>query len=125
DVLFQPLNALLGPAPAEPPANVALIPLGTFVTKVAPALQSISSATGASAVPGSQAGTQWQVQAQVDPAALTGSPAHALQRATQLRNRVERSLPGQIVFVDNLADNLNGAAGDALYAETLYIMLAV
>src|SRR5205085_11273289 len=25
----------------------------------------------------------------------------------------------------NLADSLNGAAGDALYAETLYIMLAV
>ena len=65
------------------------------------------------------------MQAQVDPGALTGSPAHALQRATQLRNRVERTLPGQIVFVDNLADTLNSAAGDALYAETLYIMLAV
>ena len=29
------------------------------------------------------------------------------------------------MFVDNLADTLNSAAGDALYAETLYIMLAV
>src|SRR5213076_3330963 len=29
------------------------------------------------------------------------------------------------VFVDNLADGLTAAAGDALYAETLYIMLAV
>ena len=28
-------------------------------------------------------------------------------------------------FVDNLSDQLNTAAGDALYAETLYIMLAV
>jgi putative ABC transport system permease protein len=38
---------------------------------------------------------------------------------------VERSLPGQVQFVDNLSDSLNTAAGDALYAETLYIMLAV
>ncbi len=125
DVLFQPLNPLLGPAPAQPPADIAILPSATFAAKVAPRLPSISSAAGASAVPGSQTGTQWQVQAQVDPAALTGSPAHALQQATQVRNRVERALPGQVVFVDNLSDSLNGAAGDALYAETLYIMLAV
>ena len=125
DALFQPLNPLLGPAPAQPPADIAILPFATFAAKVAPVLPSISSAAGASAVPGSQSGTQWQVQAQLDPAALTGSPAHALQQATQLRNRVERTLPGQIAFVDNLGDTLNSASGDALYAETLYIMLAV
>lgn len=125
DQLFQPLNPLLGPAPAQPPANVAIVPLSTFAAKLAPSLPSISSAVGVSAVPGSQTGTQWQVQAQLDPAALSGSPAHALQLATRLRNRVERSLPGRIVFVDNLSDTLSTAAGDALYAETLYIMLAV
>jgi putative ABC transport system permease protein len=125
DVLFQPLNPLLGPAPAQPPADIAILPIATFAAQIAPVLQSIGSALGASAVPGSQAGTQWQVQAQVDPAALAGSPAHALAQAMQIRNRVERSLPGQVVFVDNLADNLNSAAADALYAETLYIMLAV
>src|SRR5207249_10117245 len=54
-----------------------------------------------------------------------GRPAHALAQAAQIRNRVERSLPGQVVFVDNLVDSLNTSAGDALYAETLYIMLAV
>ncbi|MDP9307191.1 MAG: ABC transporter permease, partial [Actinomycetota bacterium] len=125
DQLFQPLNPLIGPAPAQPPADIAILPFDTFATRIAPSLPSISSASGTSAVPGSQTGTQWQVQTQIEQAALTGSPAHALAQATQLRNRVERSLPGQVVFVDNLADNLNGAAGDALYAETLYIMLAV
>jgi putative ABC transport system permease protein len=125
DQLFQPLNPLLGPAPAQPPANIAIVPLATFAQRIAPSLPSASAAAGASAVPGSQTGTQWQVQAQVDPAALTGSPANALKQATQIRNRVERSLPGQVVFVDNLGDSLNTAAGDALYAETLYIMLAV
>jgi putative ABC transport system permease protein len=125
DQLFQPLNPLLGPAPAQPPANIAILPLGTFATRVAPKLPTIGSALGASAVPGSQTGTQWQVQAQVDPAALTGSPAHAFALANRMRNRVERSLPGKVIFVDNLSDTLNTAAGDALYAETLYIMLAV
>jgi putative ABC transport system permease protein len=125
DVLFQPLNPFLGPAPAQPPADIAILPYSTFATKVAPALPAIGTAVGASAVPGAQTGTQWQVQAQVDRTALAGSPTRALQQATQLRNRVERTLPGQIVFVDNLADTLNTAAGDALYAETLYIMLAV
>src|SRR5262249_11172682 len=100
DVLFQPLNPLLGPAPAQPPANIAVLPLPTFAKA---ALR----------------GAQWQVQAQVDPAALTGSPAKALTTATGIRNRVERSLPGRVVFVDNLSDGLSSAAGDALYAETL------
>jgi putative ABC transport system permease protein len=92
---------------------------------VAPLLPTITSPAGTSAVPGAQSGTQWQVQAQVDATALSGGPARALAQATQIRNRVERSLPGQVIFVDNLADSLNTAAGDALYAETLYIMLAV
>jgi putative ABC transport system permease protein len=125
DQLFQPLNPLLGPAPAQPPADIAILPLSTFAARVAPSLPSIASGAGASAVPGAQTGTQWQVQAQVDPAALTGGPATALKQAGQIRNRVERSLPGQVVFVDNLSDALDTAAGDALYAETLYIMLAV
>jgi len=126
DVLFQPLNPLLGPAPAQPPADIAILPLATFARALAPALRSIPSVTaGTAAVPGAQRGIQWQVQAQVDPQALSGSPAHALHRADQIRNAAERSLPGQVVFVDNLSDSLTSAAGDALYAETLYIMLAV
>ena len=34
DVLFQPLNPLLGPAPAQPPSNVAIMPLATFATTI-------------------------------------------------------------------------------------------
>jgi len=126
DLLFQPLNPLLGPAPAQPPADIAILPLATFARSLAPSLPTIASAgIGAAAVPGAGRGTQWEVQAQVDPHALGGSPAHALHRADQIRNTVERTLPGQVVFVDNLSDSLNSAAGDALYAETLYVMLAV
>jgi putative ABC transport system permease protein len=122
DVLFQPLNPLVGPAPAQPPANIAILPLDTFAAKVAPELPQVSTAN--TALPGTLTGTQWQVQAQANPAELSGGPSTALKRATQIRNRVERSLPGQVVFVDNLADGLTAASGDALYAQTLYIMLA-
>jgi putative ABC transport system permease protein len=125
DVLFQPLDPLLGPAPAQPPADIAILPLATFTRALAPALRAITPASPGTAAPGSPAGTQWQVQAQVDPAALRGSPARALKRATQIRNVVERSLPAQVQFVDNLSDNLATAAGDALYAEALFVMLAV
>ena len=126
DVLFQPLNPQLGPAPAQPPAQIAILPLATFAATLAPQLRTLTPASvGSSAVPGAQDGVQWQVQAQVASSTLGSAPGQALQRAGQLRNRIERTLPGQVQFVDNLSESLNTAAGDALYAETLYIMLAV
>ena len=97
DVLFQPLNPLLGPAPAQPPANIAILPLATFAATVAPALPSISRGrrrlrrprrADRDAVAGAGAGRPG--------GARRGSPAHALAQATQIRNRVERSLPGQV-----------------------------
>jgi putative ABC transport system permease protein len=126
DLLFQPLDPQLGPAPAQPPANVAILPLGTFARTLAPRLPALSSASiGSSAVPGAQTGVQWQVQAQVDPAALTGTPSHAFTRAGQIRNSLERTYTGRVRFVDNLSSGLETAAGDALYADALFIMLAV
>jgi putative ABC transport system permease protein len=126
DKLFQPLNPQLGPAPAQPPAQIAIMPLDTFASTLAPQLRALTPASvGTSAAPGAQDGVQWQVQAQVAPSSLGSSPGEALVKAGQIRNRVERTLPGQVQFVDNLSESLNIAAGDALYAETLYIMLAV
>jgi putative ABC transport system permease protein len=126
DPVFQPLNPQLGPAPAQPPSNAAIMPLDTFASTLAPEMRSIQPATVGSAVaPGAQTGVQWQVHAQADPAALGHTPGQAYTRSLQAVNRIERSLPGQVQFVNNLSDKLNTAAGDALYAETLYIMLAL
>lgn len=126
DTLFAPLNPQAGPMAAQPPAEIAIMPIDTFAKTIAPSLRTITPASiGTSASPGAQDGTQWQVQTSVDPAIFHGDPSAALRQAIQLRNRVERSLPGQVQFVDNLAESLTGAAGDALYAEALYIMLAV
>jgi putative ABC transport system permease protein len=127
DQLFQPLNPQLGPTPAQPPANVVIMPLDTFASTLARTIPTIGAASvAANAQPGAQTGVQWQVQTQLNPVPLSGgTPSAAFQLATQTRNRIERTLPGRVQFVDNLSDSLNTAAGDALYAETLYIMLAV
>jgi putative ABC transport system permease protein len=125
DVLFQPLNPVSGPTPAQPPAEVIVMPFDTFASSLASSYSTTAPSSTTNAVPGAQSGVQWQVQAQVDPAALSGSPSSALGQATGIRNRVERDLTGSVQFVDNLEADLTTAAGDALYAETLYIMLAV
>jgi putative ABC transport system permease protein len=126
DLLFQPLNPQVGPAPAQPPANIAILPVATFARTVGGALPSLAAANpGAAAVPGTLSGVQWQVQAQLDRASLGGTPNEAFKRAGQVRNSVERSFPGKIQFVDNLSEALESATGDALYAEALFIMLAV
>lgn len=126
DVLFQPLDPSIGPAPAQPPAQIAILPLATFARSYAPALPSQSTAAiGTAAVPGAQTGVQWQVQAQLDPTTLASSPRAALRRENRARNSIQGVLTGRVVFVDNLGDALTTAAGDALYAETLFVMLAV
>jgi putative ABC transport system permease protein len=127
DQLFQPLNPLLGPAPAQPPQNAAIMTTATFAKTLAKQLSSIATgASGASAQPGAQTGTQWQVQAQLDRGPLAaGSPSGALTLATRTVNRIQSALPGQVQFVDNLSDSLNTAAGDALYAQTLFLLLAL
>src|SRR5256885_7188855 len=52
DVLFQPLDPLAGPAAAQPPANVVVLPIATFAKRVAPHLPAIGPASLAtSAVP--------------------------------------------------------------------------
>jgi putative ABC transport system permease protein len=126
DVLFQPLNPQVGPAPAQPPANVAIVPVATFAHSVGGLLPSLGPASpSAASVPGTLSGVQWQVQVQLDRGSLGGTPNEAFKRAGQIRNSLERTFPGKVQFVDNLSEGLETASGDALYAEALFIMLAV
>jgi putative ABC transport system permease protein len=126
DVLFAVLDPQLGPMPAQPPANIAVMELGTFASEYAPAMRTIAPASvSSSAVPNGQGAVQWQVHAQLQSAVLRGSPSQALTLAERARNRVERSLPGQVRLVDNLHETLSTAAEDSLYAIALYIMLAI
>ena len=80
DVVFQPLNPLLGPAPA-PAAGERRDHAAGHVRRARSRRschRSRPAPSGASAVPGAQSGVQWQVQAQVDPAGLGHTPGQAL-----------------------------------------------
>ena len=127
DQVFQPLNPSVGPTPAQPPENAVIMQFGTFKRTLGRQLPPVTTASAlANSQPGAQKGVQWQVQAQLDRAPLeAGSPSAAFTLAGQTLLRVERSVPGRVQFVDNLSDSLNTAAQDSLYAQTLYIMLAV
>ena len=87
------------------------------------------ASVGTSAEPGAGRSRPGTLQAQLDRPGLARAPARRepMTCANQTKEiRVERSLPGQIQFVDNLSDRLNTAAVDALYAQIrFYIMLAV
>lgn len=127
DQVFQPLNPSVGPTPAQPPENAVIMQFGTFRRTLGRHLPPVTTASAlANSQPGAQKGVQWQVQAQLNRAPLeAGSPSAAFTLAGQTLLRVERSVPGRVQFVDNLSDSLNTAAQDSLYAQTLYIMLAV
>ena len=122
--IFQPLDPLTGPGPSQPPSNVVVMPFATFVERIAPQLRP-SGRPRSPRSPGLSEACRGKWTSQVDPAALTGSPRHAYDLSNRLRNREESRLPARVRFVDNLSDSLATAAGDALYAEALYMMLAV
>ena len=83
DQVFQPLNPLLGPGSRPAAAERRDHAHRNLREDAGAALPTIATgASGASAQPGSQTGTQWQVQAQLDRGPLAaGSPSTALKRA--------------------------------------------
>ena len=88
---------LVGPAPAQPPAehrDPAVRDLRAH--RRAAARLDLSGDAGGR--PGTLSGVQWQVQAQVDPRAIVGSPAHALAagRADSQSCRAPAAGPGRL-----------------------------
>jgi putative ABC transport system permease protein len=108
DLIFQPLGASAAGAPAAPPTQVVIAPIGLFQERL----------TAASTV-------QWQVHAQVDRALLTGGPAEAQQHLATFRHVVERTFPGELSVADNLDAALGVAAQQALYGQAIFIFLGL
>ena len=108
DVLFQPLNPLLGPAPAQPPANIAIMPLDTFAATLAPALPAI--AAGASGALGgarrAERRRSGRCRRRSTRQRLGGSPGQALHAAPgRSATASSARCPGRSQFVDNLSDS--------------------
>ena len=128
DTVFQPLNPQLGPAPAQPPSNAAIMPLDDVRSHARPraARDRARPASAPRRCPARRPACSGRFRPRPTRRCSATPPPRRTRRSLQIVNRVERiAARDRCTFVDNLSDKLNTAAGDALYAETLYIMLAL
>lgn len=112
DSLFQVVGAPAGAAPSAPPDNVVVMPASTWRR-----LFDRQAAISSDAV-------TYQVHARID-RALPNDPAAAFSVVEQRAKHLEASLAGGGRVGDNLAAALDTARGDALYAQVLFVFLAV
>lgn len=106
DSLFQKVGAPVGAQPQAPPDNVVVLPQRTF-----DALER-----------GGPIATQ--IHARLSHA-LPNSPSSAFTRVSGNARNLETRLVGDGLVGDNLGTALDGARGDALYAELLFLFLGV
>ncbi len=113
DSLFQKVGAPQGAQAQAPPDNVVLLPPPSF-SKVEDPL--------AKARPDL---IRTQVHLTLDHAALPASPSAAYTDVSGQALNLEAKLSGSGLVGDNLGKALDGARGDALYAQILFLFLGV
>jgi putative ABC transport system permease protein len=112
DSLFQKVGAPVGAQPQAPPDNVVLLPRRTFQRVEGPV-----SATRPELI-------RTQIHARLDHA-LPSSPSAAYTQVSGRARNLETKLTGSGLVGDNLGAALDGARGDALYAQILFLFLGV
>ncbi|MEA2400884.1 MAG: putative transport system permease protein [Thermoleophilaceae bacterium] len=112
DSLFQDVGAPVGAQPQAPPDNVIVLPAKTFGRVEGPL----------------RAARPDLVRTQVHAAlshALPGSPSAAFTQTSGQARNLETRLAGSGLVGDNLGSALDKARSDALYAQLLFLFLAV
>lgn len=112
DSLFQTVGAPAGAQPQAPPDNVLLLPSGQWHHLFDPV-----AAVQLDLV-------RTQAHARIDHH-LPSDPAAAYTAVTGQANNLEVQLAGTGLVGDNLAATLDGARGDALYAQVLFLFLGL
>ncbi|HWW53863.1 MAG TPA: ABC transporter permease, partial [Acidimicrobiales bacterium] len=112
DTLFQKIGAPAGAQATAPPDNVVVLPSAAFHTVFDPV-----AAVRPELV-------RTQVHVRVDHR-LPHDPAAAFNAVSGEARHVEASLAGTGIVGDNLAAALDGARGDALYAQILFLLLGL
>jgi putative ABC transport system permease protein len=112
DSLFQAVGVPPGTAPQAPPDNVLLLPAAQWHTLFDPQ----------AAVRPDSVRTQLHVRLGHD---LPTDPGAAFIAVQQHARNLEARIVGSGVVGDNLAARLDGARADALYAEILFLFLAL
>ncbi len=112
DSLFQAVGAPIGAQPQAPPDNVLLLPAGQWHRLFDPL------AAGRPDL------VRTQAHARIDHH-LPSDPSAAYTTVTGRANNLEVQLAGTGLVGDNLAATLDGARGDALYAQILFLFLGL
>ena len=112
DSLFQTVGAPAGAQPSAPPDNVVLLPLAQWQALVAPLQQSRPDLISS------------QIHASLSHA-LPPDPAAADATALRRAHNLEARSTGTATVGDNLAAALDGARGDAAYAQVLFLVLGL
>jgi putative ABC transport system permease protein len=110
--LFQTVGAPPGAQPSAPPDNVVLLPTGQYQSLIAPLLKSRPDLVST------------QIHARLSHA-LPSDPAAAYTTATGAAHNLEARSTGTAVVGNNLAAALDGARGDAAYAQVLFLFLGL
>ncbi len=110
DTLFQKVGAPTGSQPTAPPDNIVLMPAAALTDLLGPA------------GPGSNDTTQIHVTRQ---APAETSPAAAYTSVLASARNLEAQLAGGAIVGNNVAAALDGARGDAAYAQMLFLFLGL
>ncbi|MDT4989859.1 MAG: putative transport system permease protein, partial [Micromonosporaceae bacterium] len=110
--LFQTVGAPPGAQPSAPPDNVVLLPATQYQALTAPLLQTRPDLVST------------QIHARLSHV-LPTDPAAAYTDATGAAHNLEARSTGTAVVGNNLTAALDGARGDAAYAQVLFLFLGL
>jgi hypothetical protein len=132
DRLFAPTDPRLQSAAFNPPANVVLLPLSVFDTQLAarlrdaaPPAQPVTTGSAGAVVQTDVLPVDRQIHIRIDRSALASDPTQAQTQTSLVRRSLEKLYPGQVRVSDELYAAIDGVKGDVLWAQTLFVFLAL
>lgn len=126
DLLFAPIDPVQRATPFNPPANVMIMSYGQFERTLKPILLRHAPPTPVgSVIVRSQAPVTEQIHLRIDRRQIPADPAQAKIYTTNLRHRMELALAGRATVLDNVGDALNTAQSDVLWAQIIFVFLAL
>src|SRR5258708_2528912 len=132
DALFAPTDPRLQGAAFNPPANVLMLPRAVFDALMFPRLRNAPvpvepDTTGRSGniVQSDTLPVEQQIHLKINRSLLSGDPTQAQVQTAQLRRALEKLYPGQLRVSDELFAAIDAAKSDVLWAQVLFVFLAL
>jgi putative ABC transport system permease protein len=127
DMLFAPTDSAHRGAGFNPPANVVVMDLAMFESTLQTDLMALpTGGTGSNTVVApSEPAVSRQLHLVIDRSALPVDPVAAQMLTATIARSIEKQVPGQLVVLDNMKAKLDQVADDLLWAQVIFLFLAV